>query len=137
MTVIDLKPVIAGTINAPALVLETSISFWGGIDYESGLIIDQSHPQVGKAIGGTCLIVPMVRGSGGTPGNIADMLRRGCGPAGIVIGHADINVMAGIKVAQRLYGSDCPMFVADGKQLALFKTAKPVSIEEDGRCFQG
>jgi len=127
-----LKPLIAGSIDAPVLVLDAPISFWGGVDYETGRIIDQSHPQTGELVGGRCLVVPNIRGSGGTPGNLADTLRRGCGPAGIVIGYPDINVMTGIVVAQKLYGTACPMFLADDAQRAAFTTGARVVIGQDG-----
>ncbi|MBT7613377.1 MAG: DUF126 domain-containing protein, partial [Rhodospirillaceae bacterium] len=100
-----LKSLVEGTASAPVLVLDAPISFWGGIDYLTGLIQDRSHPQNGKSIAGTCLVVSNIRGSGGTPGVLADTLRRGCGPAAIVIGYPDINTMTGIVVANRLYGS--------------------------------
>ena len=52
---------------------------------ETGRVIDRSHPQCGTLIGGYCLVVPTIRGSGGTPGNLAMTLKLGVGPAGIVI----------------------------------------------------
>ena len=128
-----LTPIIAGAISAPALVLDASISFWGGIDHQTGYVIDETHPQKGAYVGGTCLVVPMIRGSGSTPGALADILRRGCGPAGIVIGYPDINVMAGVTVASQLYGSECPLFHADQEQYAALKTGDMITIEENGQ----
>ncbi len=132
MTVQRLDPIVEGSVSAPALVLDASISFWGGIDHETGWIIDQTHPQKGAYVGGTCLVVPMIRGSGSTPGALADILRRGCGPSGIVIGYPDINVMAGVTVARQLYGVLCPMFHAGPEQFAVFKTGDVVTIDENG-----
>ncbi|MBC6439351.1 MAG: DUF126 domain-containing protein [Rhodospirillales bacterium] len=74
-----LKPLIGGSVDAPVLVLNAPISFWGGVDHETGRITDKSHPQLGVLVGGACMVVPNIRGSGGTPGNLADTLRRGCG----------------------------------------------------------
>ena len=132
-----LEPVLGGPIEAPALVLEASISFWGGVDYETGLVIDKSHPQEGSSITGTCLIVPMIRGSGSTVGSLTDLLRRGLGPAGIVIGYPDINVMTGLKVAAHLYGAVCPLFLADAEQLAEFRSGAAVQVSADGQWGMG
>jgi predicted aconitase with swiveling domain len=77
-------------------------------------------------------VVSNIRGSGGTPGNLADTLRRGCGPAGIVIGYPDINIMTGIVVAERLYGTACPMFLADAEQRAAFSSGAQVRISQAG-----
>ena len=63
----------------------------------------------------------------------ADVLRRGFGPKGIVIGYPDINVMAGIAVARRLYDLTCPLFHADREQFDAFKTGDMITIEEDGQ----
>lgn len=127
-----LEPLVGGVVDAPALVLDAPVSFWGGIDYETGRIIDRSHPQCDVLIGGQCLVVSNIRGSGGTPGNLADTLRRGCGPAGIVIGYPDINIMTGIVVAERLYGTACPMFLADAEQRAAFSSGAQVRISQAG-----
>lgn len=104
----------------------------GRIDYEIGRIIELSHPQCGVLITSQCLVVASIRGSGGTPGNLADTLRRDCGPAGIVIGSPDINIMTGSVVAERLYGTACPMFLADDNQRAGFTTGTRILIGNGG-----
>ena len=127
-----LTPLLPGVVECLTLSLEAPISFWGGVDMETGRIIDRSHPQQGRLIGGLCLIVPMIRGSGGTPGNLAMTLKLGVGPAAIVIGYPDINVMAGLVVAHHLYDTRCPLFLATEKQQQSLKTISAVAIEENG-----
>lgn len=127
-----LSPVLPGCITAPVLKLDAPISFWGGVDQLTGLIIDRSHPQKDRLIGGQCLVVLTIRGSGGTPGNLAAMLKHDLGPAAIVLGYPDINVLTGISVAARLYDSTCPLFLASAKQLDLFQTGHQATINEDG-----
>ena len=39
----------------PLLVLDRPVSFWGGVDPESGRITDPRHPQHGTQIGGRVL----------------------------------------------------------------------------------
>ena len=127
-----LSPIIPGAVNATVMRLEAPISFWGGVDYETGTIIDVTHPQRSQCIGGHCLVIPSIRGSGGTPGNLADTIRRGCGPAGIVLGYPDINVMVGIKVANKLYDRLCPLFVCTPAQLDEFRSGERANILETG-----
>lgn len=127
-----LKPIVPGAINATVLRLEAPISFWGGVDYETGTIIDISHPQRSQRIGNRCVVIPSIRGSGGTPGNLADTIRRGCGPAGIVLGYPDINVMIGIKVAKKLYDRLCPLFVCRPEQLDEFQSGQRAHICANG-----
>ena len=128
----QLRPIVQGCVDAPILTLDAPVSFWGGVDMETGRVIDRSHPQCGTLIGGYCLVVPTIRGSGGTPGNLAMTLKLGVGPASIVIGYPDVNVMAGIVVAKHLYASECPMFVASVEQRQRLLTGRFIRVDEDG-----
>ena len=127
-----LTPIVAGVVEAAILCLDAPISFWGGVDNLSGRIIDQSHPQCGLSVAGLCVVVPMIRGSGGTPGSLAFMLKQGFGPAAIIAGKPDINVMTGVTVAQQLYGTNCPVFLADQSQLDSFQSGQTVSVDIAG-----
>ena len=130
-----LTPIVAGRIEAPLLKLAGPISFWGGIDWASGRIIDNSHPQVGVAIGKRCLVIPIIIGSGGSSGTLAEVLRRGLGPAGIIIPQLDITFMTGIEVARRLYDTCCPMFVCDAEAIECFPNDGMISVSPDG-CWE-
>lgn len=121
-----------GEVNATVLALGAPISFWGGVDYLTGKIIDASHPQHGTSVSGTCLLLPGVRGSGGTPGALAHLISEGKGPAGIVLCKPDINVLAGVMVAEQLYGKVCPVFVASPRTYAEIELLEAVTILPSG-----
>lgn len=131
----NLSPIVAGTVEAKVLKLDAPISFWGNIDNLSGRIVDRSHPQFGQTVARCCVVVPMVRGSGGTPGTLAFLLKQGLGPAGIIAGMPDINVMTGIVMAHQLYGVACPFFLADAAQMADLLSGGTVTIDPDG-CYK-
>lgn len=101
----------AGDAEAPALVLSQALSFWGGIDVETGRIIDRSHPDLGKSITGRILVMPGGRGSSSSSSVLAETIRRGTGPAGIVLSIPDPILTVGALVAQSLYGLRCPIVV--------------------------
>ena len=44
------KALFEGQVKAEAMVLGDWLSFGGGLDPESGKIVDQHHPQVGERI---------------------------------------------------------------------------------------
>ncbi|WP_292088875.1 DUF126 domain-containing protein, partial [Mesorhizobium sp.] len=46
-----------------ALVLTAPISFWGGVDPQTGRIADVRHPQHGEVISGRVLFLPGTIGS--------------------------------------------------------------------------
>lgn len=100
-----------GDADAPALVLSAPLSFWGGIDVTTGRIIDRSHPDLGRVVTGLILVMPGGRGSSSASSVFAESIRRGTGPAGVVLAVADPILAVGALVAQRLYGVRCPVVV--------------------------
>jgi hypothetical protein len=108
----------AGDAEATALVLSEPLSLWGGIDLETGRIIDQSHPDRGKNVAGTILVMPGGRGSSSSSSVLAEALRRQTAPAAIVLAVPDPILTVGALVAQSLYGLYCPIVVCDTAELA-------------------
>ena len=47
----------------PVISSDVSLSFWGGIDEETGIVIDTTHPLHGVDISGSILCLPSGRGS--------------------------------------------------------------------------
>jgi predicted aconitase with swiveling domain len=100
-----------GSAEAPALVLRQPLSFWGGIDAGTGRIIDRAHPDAGASVTGMVLVMPGARGSSSSSSVLAEALRRGTGPAAIVLAVADPILPVGAFVAASLYGKGCPIVV--------------------------
>jgi len=103
----------AGEAEGEALVLTMALSFWGGIDPESGLIIDHSHPQRGACISGRVLVMPGGRGSSSSSAVLAEAIRLRTGPCAIVLGSSDPILVVGAIVARFLYDLPCPIVVCD------------------------
>ena len=121
-----------GAASGPTLVLTEPVSFWGAFDPRTGKIVDTHHPQQGTALGGSILLLPETRGSGGTPGGIAEAIRRGTGPLGIILITPDINLAVGAQVAAALYGRACPVIaVREADYHALVKCPRLI-IGPDG-----
>lgn len=103
----------AGEAEGTALVLREPLSLWGGIDVETGRIIDHTHPDRGARVTGTILVMPGGRGSSSSSSVLAEAVRRGTGPAGIVLSVPDPILIVGAIVARSLYGLRCPIVVCD------------------------
>ncbi len=121
-----------GEARGEAMVLGEPLSFWGGFDARTGVIVDRDHPQRGSCVSGRFLILPESRGSAGTPGGIAEAIRRGVGPVGIVLGKADVNVAVGAMVAAVLYGVAVPVLVIGDAQRARLRSGDLVEADRDG-----
>jgi predicted aconitase with swiveling domain len=105
------KAYVAGQVQAPMLVLSTPLSFWGGIDAATGRIIDHAHPDLGAEIAGRILVMPGARGSSSSSSVLAETIRRGTGPVGIVMATPDPILTVGAIVARSLYGLHCPIVI--------------------------
>lgn len=106
------RVLVPGRATGPALVLEEPLSFWGGLDPATGEIIEATHPQRGGSVAGRILVMPSGRGSSSSATILAEAIRLGTGPAGIVLGETDDIVAIGALVAAELYGASIPVVVA-------------------------
>jgi predicted aconitase with swiveling domain len=108
------RTLVPGEAHGPALVLTEPLSFWGGLDPATGVIIDVHHPQRGAVITGTVLVMPGGRGSSSSSSVLAEAIRAGTAPAAIVLAEPDPIIALGALVARELYGVEVPVLVADG-----------------------
>jgi uncharacterized protein len=122
----------AGKATGPTLVLTEPVSFWGAFDPREGKIVDVHHPQCGAVLAGHILLLPETRGSGGTPGGIAESIRRQTGPCGIILVTPDINLAVGAAVATTLYNRDCPVIAVAASEYEQLIHCGHITIESDG-----
>jgi len=115
----DARTLVPGTAVAPALVLDEPLSFWGGVDPETGDITDVRHPQHGASVTGRILVMPSGRGSSSSSSVLAESIRGGTAPAAIVLGEADPILALGAIVARELYGKATPVAVATDPSLSI------------------
>jgi len=129
-------PILAGRAEGPALVLEQPLSWWGGIDPTSGMVVDRHHPQFGACTTGRIVILPHGRGSSGGSAVIAESIRTGTGPAGLVLQRVDPILVVGVLVAAELYPHQpCPLVSVDYGYRRL-TGGLPTSINPDGSIEQ-
>ncbi len=129
---IEARVLIPGCAAGPALVLDDTLSFWGGFNPENGEIIDVHHPQYQQRVGGSILCIPQSKGSAGTPGGIAETLRNGSGPFAFVLGEPDVNISVGTLVANRLYDLEIPVLEISLAAMAQIQSGDRVTIDQQG-----
>jgi predicted aconitase with swiveling domain len=103
---------VAGYGKGQPAVIEP-LSFWGGYQSETGTIVDRTHAAFGQSLAGRILVMPRAKGSSSSSSVLAEALRNGTGPAGIVLAERDLIVTIGVIVASELYRSRVPVVVAD------------------------
>lgn len=87
------------------------LSFWGGVDAQSGCIIDPHHPQLGLCIAQKIIYMPRARGSSSSSSVLAECIRLGTAPAAIALDEADPIILVGALVAEELYGLKMPVLL--------------------------
>jgi uncharacterized protein len=95
--------VARGKAEGEALVTRTSISFFGGVNPETGLVTDKNHELYGQSIAGKVLVFPDEKGSSGGAYQLYEMVHCGTAPRGI------INRIAGPNITVGAIVSDIPM----------------------------
>ncbi len=126
------RVLVPGEASGPAMVLDETLSFWGGFNPVNGEIIDVHHPQHQSRVGGSVLFISQSRGSAGTPGAIAETLRNGSGPAAFVPANADLNISVGVMVANRLYELNVPVIEISPDQMAQISNRCILCIGKSG-----
>ena len=96
------KVVIDGTAEGRIFRLAAPISFWGGIDPETGLVIDARHPDRGRSIAGRVVCLPGMIGSSSASAVMLELLRVGLAPAALVFGETDAILALGVVVGREL-----------------------------------
>jgi len=128
---------LAGDASGLLLALEAPLSFWGGLDPESGAVIDQRHPQAGAVVTDRILLMPGGRGSSSSSTVLAEAIRRGSGPAGIILTEADDIIVLGALVAEELYRRTTPVVLVKLEELRSFPRTGRVTIASDGTIKVG
>jgi predicted aconitase with swiveling domain len=119
-----------GTARGTVAYLTEALSFWGGFDARSGLIVEQSHPQCGLSLAGKILLMARAKGSSSSSSVLAEAIRNGTAPAGIVMLERDLIIALGSIVAAELYAQSMPIVTVEPhrwEQLA----AAPATVQLD------
>ena len=90
----------SGRCEGQALVSPEPLSFFGGVDAATGLIVEPKHPLQGQCIAGHVLVFPTAKGS--TVGSyiLYRLKKAGRAPAGIVNAESEAIVAVGAIIAE-------------------------------------
>jgi predicted aconitase with swiveling domain len=117
--------------EGPALVLSAPISFWGGVDPNSGRISDVRHPQCGSDIAGTVLFVPGTIGSSSAAAVLMELVHGGHAPAALVLHEPDAILLLGLIVAREM-GWQTPIAIKLDRALHAGFEGRSVAVAVDG-----
>lgn len=120
MGIVQSEVLLTGSAEGPVLRLDADISFWGGVDPNSGHIIDRRHPQFGESLGGKILVMHRSIGSSSGSSILLELFRGKRAPSGIILAEADLVITLGVVVAKEMGFGEIPVVrVAPGSFPAL------------------
>ena len=128
----DARVLSPGRADAPALVLDEPLSFWGGVETATGRVADVHHPRHGAVVTGRVLVMPAGRGSSSSSSVLAETIRLGTGPAAIVLAEPDPILALGATVAHELYGTAVPIVVVDASTFEAIREGDRVRVDAVG-----
>ena len=126
---------LSGGAEGEVLRLERPLSFWGGVDPNSGDITDPRHPQFGANMAGR--IVAMERGIGSSSGSsiLLELMSRKKAPAGLILTEPDAILTLGVIVAREMGYGSIPVFLIAAELLEKIPT--PLIMTEAGLLLPG
>ena len=126
------RVVVEGVAEGPLLRLTRPISLWGGVDPQSGMIVDPRHPQHGTVVSGVVLVVPSTVGSSSSSAIMLELIREGVAPAAVVTGQADAILAVGVVVARELGYHPVPLIELHPDQVASVGDGERVRVTVEG-----
>ncbi|MEL6641897.1 MAG: aconitase X [Pseudomonadota bacterium] len=93
----------------PIVSCAEGISFWGGINAETGVVRDTHHPWQGQSLAGKIVMMPTSRGSCSGSGVLLELALNGHAPAALVFHEAEDILTLGALIATRMF--DRPLAV--------------------------
>ncbi|OYT52681.1 hypothetical protein B6U66_01135 [Candidatus Bathyarchaeota archaeon ex4484_135] len=115
------KGVVEGCVLGEALVSTMPVSFLGGVDPETGVVVEKGHDLEGECLADKILCFP--HGKGSTVGSyvLLALKKKGLAPLALVNEVADPIVVVGAVIA------DIPMVV--GVDLELLRTGDILEVD--------
>jgi hypothetical protein len=112
-----------GKAQGEALVTEMPISFYGGVDPNTGIVIEKGHQLNGQSVKGKILVFPQGKGSTVGSYTLYRMKKNGTAPAGMINKETETIVAVGAII------SEIPF--VDKIDTTKIKTGNKISIEND------
>jgi predicted aconitase with swiveling domain len=112
----------AGRGEGRALVSPEPIGFLGGVDPETGTVVEPNHPLLGQSVSGRVLVFPTGKGSTVGSYTILRLARNGVAPAAIVNAESEAIVAVGAIIG------DIPM--VDQVPIALIRDGDWVVVQD-------
>jgi predicted aconitase with swiveling domain len=94
------RTIYKGTAEGEALVTSMGISFFGGVDPDTGIVVEKGHQLEGQAISGKVLVFPTGKGSTVGSYTLYRLKKNGVAPLAIVNAQCETITAVGCIIAE-------------------------------------
>ena len=123
------RSILGGTASGAIIATPEALSFWGGVDPATGLIIDVHHPLHGTCITGAILMMPSSRGSCTGSGMLLDLALTGRGPAALIFCEDEDVLTLGALIAAEMFGQSLPVLRLAAQAFRTLSAARSARID--------
>ena len=131
MIIKDFKVMVPGNVRAEAVASAVPLSFWGGVNVETGEIQDVHHDLCKQNMAGKVLCIPYDRGSCSGSGVILEMIRQGSNPAAILCVEAEAVLALGPIIGRKVYGRSMPIRTVSMDALSQIRSGDTIIFDDD------
>ncbi|KAJ5789533.1 uncharacterized protein N7518_006544 [Penicillium psychrosexuale] len=100
---------VEGETFGELLSSREELSFWGGVNPETGEIVDRHHELSGRHLQHHILAIPSGRGSCSASGVMLELLRNGKGPNAILFERREDILTLGVMIAEEIFNMTIPI----------------------------
>jgi predicted aconitase with swiveling domain len=127
--------IVSGEAAGVAITASEPLSFWGGLNPDTGEIIDRRHPLSGQIVTGRVLVLPHGRGSCSASGVFLEAIRNGTAPAAIIVSRIDPIIGLGAILGEELYERTIPILLVSADDRATIADGDSVEINRAGHVL--
>lgn len=129
--------VVPGDATGPVVTLAEPLSFWGGVDPATGVVIDVHHPSHGVCLAGAIVLMPTSRGSCSGSGVLLELALSGLSPAALVFAGPEDTLTLGAIVASEMFGRRIPVVRLAEEPFTALSTATGATITPEAISADG
>ncbi|MEM5475490.1 aconitase family protein [Pacificibacter sp. AS14] len=122
--------------DGQVLTCTEGLSFWGGVDPDTGQIIDALHPDHGASLAGKIVLMPTSRGSCSGSGVMLQLARNGQAPAALVFREEEDILTLGALIAGLLFDRPIAVLRLDAAIYDALAQADDAEVRGDALLFE-
>jgi predicted aconitase/predicted aconitase with swiveling domain len=126
------RALVSGSAEGQALVSRQPISFWGGVNPQTGEVIDRRHDCAGAQLAGKIFVFPTGKGSSTGSAVLLEALHNGVAPAAIINSKADAILALGVVIAETFFHQTIPVVELAPGEFDRIQDGDHLKITPDG-----